>query len=55
MASVSDKEKSIHGVYDNTLDDGLNIYEYKTFCKKLAYLIGYHENSINEAFGENDE
>lgn len=30
----------------------LTIHEFKTMCIRLAHTIGYHENSIDRAFGD---
>jgi len=31
--------------------DDVDIYEFKVLCKRLASAIGYHYDSIQEAFG----
>lgn len=49
------EEKIKYEISDSNFNCDLNIHEYKEFCKKLAYVIGYHEKSINEAFGEYNE
>lgn len=32
-----------------------DIYEFKTLCMRMAAAIGYHQNSIERAFGNEDE
>lgn len=48
-------EKSIDGKEANkitfTIDDELDIYEFKTICVRLASSLGYAEDSIKNAFG----
>jgi hypothetical protein len=34
--------------------DDMNIYEFKIMCVRLASSIGYHQNSINKAFGDTE-
>ena len=33
--------------------EDLDLYEFKTLCKRLAAALGYSNKSIDEAFGEN--
>ena len=35
------------------IDDEANIEEMHRICKKICYLLGYGEQSINEWFGDN--
>lgn len=48
-------EKSNEGKEVNqisfTIDDELDIYEFKTICVRLASSLGYTESSIKKAFG----
>jgi len=34
--------------------DDMNIYEYKIMCVRLAHAMGYHHNSVKNAFGNLD-
>ena len=35
-----------------TLKDDININEYKIICVRMASALGFHQNSIQKAFGE---
>ena len=37
-----------------TFPDDLTIYEFKTICMRLAGALGYCEQNIEEAFGDED-
>lgn len=49
---ISDSE--IHREAKNielTIADDLDIFEFKTICRRLASAMGYHPESIKKAFG----
>ena len=35
-----------------SIPDDMNIHEFKIMCVRLASTLGYHQNSIDRAFGE---
>jgi len=35
-----------------TISEDMDIYEFHTMCIRLAHSLGYHHQSIQDAFGE---
>jgi len=48
-----DKDKTFtHSIEDSCLTMSLTMDDFYKLCKKLAYVYGYHENTIKEYFRE---
>lgn len=41
-------------IIEFTIFEDINIYEFKTICKRMASAMGYHHKSIERAFGSID-
>ena len=38
-----------------TISEDLDIYEFKIVCQRMASAMGYHQDSIQRAFGPNEK
>lgn len=43
------------GSVEITVSPDMDIFEYKTACVRIAHALGYHHNSIKDAFGDEED